>query len=213
MDETFIKATNQLDEDEFQLLYGRWDPLEPRQVADLLAPSPVRWWIAGGRAARVGAPPRRHEDTDVVIRADDVDELRKALSDWHVWENRGGALRPLLDVATLAPDCEQLWVRRNAGEPWQLDVLLNPGDDEWVFKGDARVHLPWSRALHTVDGITYQRPEVALLHKAHLDRPKDREDLAAAHLDPAGRAWLVETLELLGNHEWARLAGAQQDRP
>ena len=70
----------------------------------------------------------------------------------------------------------------------------------------AWVRLPWARAVHTVDGISYFRPEVALLFKARPDRPKDRADLAAARLDPAGRAWLADTLELLGHHEWARLA-------
>jgi hypothetical protein len=57
----------------------------------------------------------------------------------------------------------------------------------------------------TVDGIGYLRPEVALLYKARLDRKKDRADLAAARLDPPGRAWLAETLKGLGQHEWARL--------
>jgi hypothetical protein len=60
--------------------------------------------------------------------------------------------------------------------------------------------------VHTVNGIPYLRPEIALLHKAHLDRPKDRADLAAAKLDPDARAWLANTLEQLGYHTWARLA-------
>lgn len=45
-------ATNALDEEAFQALYGRWDPLEPTAIAQLLASAPVRWHIAGGRAAR-----------------------------------------------------------------------------------------------------------------------------------------------------------------
>jgi hypothetical protein len=47
---------------------------------------------------------------------------------------------------------------------------------------------------------------VALLHKAHLDRLKDRADLAAAQLDPDGRRWLAATLEQAGYLEWAQLA-------
>jgi hypothetical protein len=48
----------------------------------------------------------------------------------------------------------------------------------------------------------------------HLDRPKDRADLAAARLDPDARAWLAGTLEQLGHHAWAHLvkAGASQCR-
>ena len=63
--------------------------------------------------------------------------------------------------------------------------------------------MPWPRAVHAVHGIPYLRPELALLHKAHLDRPKDRADLAAARLDPSARAWLADTLERLGHHAWA----------
>lgn len=100
---------------------------------------------------------------------------------------------------------EQLWARRDAQHPWQLDLLLDRGGDEWVFKRDERIRLPWQRALHTVDGIPYLRPELALLHKAHLDRPKNRADLAAARLDPHARAWLADTLEQLGQHSWADL--------
>jgi hypothetical protein len=204
--DAFADAVNALDEDRFQLLYGRWDPLEPAQVADLLSGVPVRWWVAGGRAARVGAPARHHEDTDVAVRAGDLDELREALPDWHLWEANSGSLRPLLPGVAMTVRCEQLWLRRDARQPWRLDLQVDRSGDEWVFKRDARVRVPWPRAVHTVDGVAYLRPELALLHKAHLDRPKDRADLAAARLDPDGRAWLVGTLEMLGHHSWARLA-------
>jgi hypothetical protein len=43
MSDAFVKAINDLNEEAFQLLYGRWDPLEPERVADLLSPSSVRW--------------------------------------------------------------------------------------------------------------------------------------------------------------------------
>jgi hypothetical protein len=47
----FRRAVNNLDEEHFQLLYGRWDPLEPAAVAALLTTTPpVRWHIAGGLA-------------------------------------------------------------------------------------------------------------------------------------------------------------------
>jgi hypothetical protein len=202
----FVKAINDLDEETFQSLFGRWSPLEPAQVAELFRASSVRWWIAGGRAARLGAPARRHEDTDVAVTINDLDELRKDLSDWHLWEANNGTLRPLLPGYHLTEECEQLWARRDAQHPWQLDLLLDRSTDEWTYKRDARIRVSWARALHTVNGIPYQRPEIALLHKAHLDRPKDRADLAAAKLDPDARAWLANTLEQLGYHAWANLA-------
>jgi len=138
----FVKAINSLDEETFQALYGQWDPLEPAQVAELFRASPVRWWIAGGRAARVGAPARHHEDTDVAVRISDLDELRNDLSDWHLWETDSGTLRPLLPGDHLTGGCEQLWARRDAQHPWQLDVLLDRSTDEWVFKRDTRIRVP-----------------------------------------------------------------------
>lgn len=199
-------TVNDLDEESFQALYGRWSPLRPAAVAALLAGSGVRWWIAGGRAARVGSPARHHDDTDVAVAAADLPALREHLAGWHLWEAHEGALRPLLPGDGLRPDREQLWLRRDAQHPWQVDFLLHAGQEEWIFKRDGRVRLPWDRALHVVDGISFLRPEVALLHKAHLDRPKDRADLADAMLPPQARAWLADTLERLGHAEWAGLA-------
>lgn len=207
MNDAFAEATNKLDEESFQALYGPWDPLAPEQVAELLSASGVRWWIAGGRAARAGAPPRRHEDTDVTVLAADLEETRRAMRDWHLWENYNGILRPLLPGVALTAGCHQLWVRRDSRQPWRMEFLVDyvSTDKEWVFKGDTAVRVPWARAAHTVDGIRYIRPEIALVYKAGQDRQKDRDDLAAARLDPAGRAWLAATLERLGHDEWAGL--------
>ena len=210
MRRTFARALDGLGEEQIQSLYGRWDPLVPAQVADLLAGTPVRWFIAGGRAARAGAPARHHNDTDVVVDRASLGALRRHLAAWDLWEAHAGTLRPLLPGDGMAASREQLWARRNAQRPWQLDLLLHRWAPEWIFKKDGRVRVPWDRALHVVDGVTYLRPEIALLHKAHLNRPKDRADLAAARLDPAGRSWLVTTLEQLGYHEWARLAGIDE---
>jgi hypothetical protein len=196
-------AVNDLDEETLQLLYGRVDPFSPEQVSGLFSPFGIRWWIVGGRAARVGAEPRHHDDLDVAVSRTALAQVRRALSGWHLWEANSGSLRPLLPGAPLSEDCEQLWVRRDANHPWRLDLLLDRGDEEWVFKHDDRVRVPWDRALHAVDGLLYLRPELVLLHKAHLDRPKDRADLAAAQLDPEARDWLGRTLELVGEVTWA----------
>jgi hypothetical protein len=206
MGSAFARAVNDMDEATFQALYGRWDPLSPGEVAELFAGFPVRWWVVGGRACRVGAPARHHEDTDVAVRRSDLDGLREALSGWHLWEAGSGALRPLLPGQPLTEGCHQFWVRRDAQHPWRLDLQLDPSNQEWAFKRDTSIRVPWRRAVQTVSGIPYLRPEIALLYKARHDRPKDRADLAAAVLDADARAWLADTLERLGYHTWARLA-------
>jgi hypothetical protein len=211
--DTFARTINNLDEQAFQSLYGRWAPLEPAQVAKLFSASPVRWWIAGGRAARAGAAARHHEDTDIAVRIDDLGALREHLSELDLWEAHNGTLRPLLPGDILTPGCEQLWVRLDAQHAWQLDLLLDRSHDQWIFKRDPRIRMPWQHALHTVDGIPYLRPELALLHKAHLDRPKDKADLVAARLEPDARAWLAQTLDQLGHHSWASATRSAMDHP
>ena len=195
---------NDLDEGSFQALYGRWSPLDPAGVTALLEGSGARWWIVGGRAARVGALPRHHEDTDVAICLADLPAFRRHLCGWHLWEPSQDSIRPLRPGAELSAGQEQLWLRRDADHPWIADVQLHRHEHAWVFKKDPRVELPWDRALHTVNGVRYLRGELALLHKAHLDRPKDRADLAAADLTAEARVWLANTLELLGHDAWAR---------
>jgi len=81
-----------------------------------------------------------------------------------------------------------------------------PGPGLSLSRGATRNWLPWPRAQQTVGGVRYLRPEIALLYKARLDRPKDRADLAAAALDADARAWLAANLERLGHHEWAHRA-------
>jgi aminoglycoside-2''-adenylyltransferase len=206
MDSVFARALSVLDEEAFQALYGRWDSLDPGQVAGLFSGSALRWWIVGGWAARAGATPRGHEDTDVAVCRTDLDELRRALSGWHLWEAYDGALRPLLPGQPLTDGCDQLWLRRDAQHPWQLDIQLDPSDEDWVFRRDPSIRVPWPRAVQVVGGIRYARPEIALLYKARQDRPKDRADLAAAVLDGDARAWLAGTLDRLGYHAWAGLA-------
>jgi hypothetical protein len=204
---TFREAVNQLDEASFHALYGPWDPMPPELLTGLLADCGARWLVAGGRAARAGAPPRHHGDTDVGVRAADFEAIRAVLGGWHLWEVDDGALKPLLPGVDLSPECTELWARREAGQPWRFELLLDrqSTDAEWVYKRDARVRLPWDQAVHAVGGVEYLRPELALLFKAKHDRPKDQADLLAAHLDPAARRWLADTLDLLGHREWARL--------
>src|SRR5262249_837008 len=139
---------------------------------------PARWWIAGGRAARVGAVPRPHEDIDIMGLADDLGELREGIGGWALWGGVDGAVRPLRPTVGPRPECGQLWVRRDVRSPWRLEFLVDrvSTDQEWVFKRDPSVRLPWSRAVHVVDGIGYLRPEVALLFKPRGDRAKDRAD-------------------------------------
>jgi hypothetical protein len=201
----------ELSEEEFQRLYGRWQPYTPQEVAQLLDGAPFLWWIAGGWAAEAaGAPTRRHEDTDIVVLYDDLPAIRSWLSEFHLWEAHAGSLRPLLPGDELHAESQQLWMRRDAENPWVCDLLLTRSQDrQWLFKRDARVSLPLDRLGRTIDGIPYLRPSVVLLHKAKRVRDKDREDFEGMlpRLADAERAWLDQALALAHpEHPWrARL--------
>lgn len=208
-----VRTGADFDEESIQAWYGPIRPLSPHQAADLFNGSGIRWAVVGGRAARVGAKEsRHHEDTDVELPLAQLGRLREHLSGWHLWQNDDGALSPLLPDDDLRAGVTQLWLRRDSSQPWVLDLLLVPGDGEqWVYRRDDRVRLPWDRAHREVDGVSYVRPEIALLFKAKHDRPKDRADLAAARLTEDGRAWLIERLREQGHDAWAELA-AQETR-
>lgn len=209
MSDWFAQALAALDDEAFVERYGRWAPLSDLEVASILGPTRARWWIAGGRAARLGAQSRLHDDVDVVISVHCIEDVLHAFAHWHVWENNSGALRPLFASGDLTPGCTQLWVRRSADQPWVADILIDYSTDQWSYKLDPSVTIEWGDAIVVgPSGVPYLRSMLALLHKAHLDRPKDRADLAAAVLSEQDRGWLVHTLHRLGFVEWSRLAAA-----
>jgi hypothetical protein len=194
-------------DEDFQRLYGRWQPLTPREVADLLEGAGFPWWIAGGWAAEAaGAPARTHEDTDVAVLHDDLPAIRSWLSAFHLWEAHAGSLRPLLPGDELRPGRSGLWVRRDAGSPWICDLLLSRSrDGRWLYKREARVSLPLEELGRTIDGIPYLRPSVVLLHKAKAPRDKDQEDFEGMlpGLAPDERVWLGEALATAHpGHPW-----------
>jgi hypothetical protein len=210
-DDGFHERVQRLTHEELFERYGPWQSMPPAEVAAELAGCGVRWWIAGGRAARAGASASRaHDDTDVAVLAADVEGVRAAMRGWHLWENINEELRPLLDGVPVRDRCEQLWVRRDAFSPWRMEFLVDRAGtaQERVYKRDPSVRLPWDRAEHTVDGLRYLRPEVALLYKAGRNEARDRDDLAAARLDDDARTWLTVALEETGQAEWAALARA-----
>lgn len=191
----------QRDEDEFQALYGRWAPLTPAEVADVLAGFDRPWWVVGGWAVEAATGYRReHEDTDISLLACDVPALVAHLAgDWHVWNNVGGVLHPLGGQWQSVDDPgSQLWVRQNASSPWVLDVPLTPDrEGRWSNKRNPDHVADLDEVTFiAAGGIRYLNPETVMSYKAALSRPKDTSDLAAVLtvLPPSRRAWLRAAL-------------------
>ncbi|MBJ7594913.1 MAG: hypothetical protein JF886_08635 [Candidatus Dormibacteraeota bacterium] len=182
--------------------------MAPAHVASLFSASGFRWWIGGGWAVdAVTGVTRLHEDTDVVVLRDDLAAVRRHLHDFHFWEAESGILRPLPSGESPREEVSQLWLRDDAYSPWVLDLLLTPtSGDEWLYKRDRRSRRPLaSIGFERPGGIAYFRPEILLLFKAKLDRPKDYADFQALlpHLTEAARTFLVDALDISEpEHPW-----------
>ena len=199
-----------MDDEELDRWYGAWDPLDPPGLAALMAGFDRPWWIVGGWAieAFTGVP-REHEDVDLSILACDIPAFRAHLGTaWTPWSNHGGTFRPLNDTFPEVLSVEsQIWIRRSARDPWVVDLPITPDrDGSWTSKRDPEHVAPVEDVTWVAeDGIRYLRPEVVLLYKAILHRPKDDRDLAVTWplLEPDRRLWLREALgRLYPDHPW-----------
>lgn len=200
----------QAEDEEFFRRYGAWSPLDPAGLQEFMAGFPRPWWVVGGWSieAFTGAP-REHEDVDLSILACDVPALREHVGDrWHLWSNHGGTLRPLDDRFPEPLSVEsQIWVRASAQHPWVIDLPITPDRDGLWTNKRMPDHVASLEEVTWVarDGIRYLNPEIALLYKAALQRPKDDRDLARTWpmLEAGARAWLRDAVRALyPDHGW-----------
>lgn len=199
-----------VEDEEFFRWYGDWAPLDPAGLADFMAGFSRPWWIVGGWSieAFTGVS-REHEDVDLSLLACDVPAFREHVGDrWNLWSNFGGTLRPLNDRHPEVLDVRsQIWVRRSAADPWIIDLPITPDRDGlWTSKRDPGHVAPVEEVtwVHE-DGVRYLRPEITLLYKAVLHRPKDDRDLAVTWslLGPDEQAWLREAVgRVYPDHPW-----------
>jgi hypothetical protein len=203
-------AEEEADDQAFFRRYGAWAPFDPARLAAFMAGFPRPWWIVGGWAieAFTGVP-REHEDVDLSILACDVPALRAHVGDaWHLWSNHGGTLRPLDDRFPEPLSNEsQIWVRRSAQDPWVVDLPITPDRDGlWSNKRMPDHVAPVEEVTFVADdGLRYLDPEICLLYKAVLHRPKDDRDLdrCLPLLSGPARRWLAESVaRLYPQHAW-----------
>jgi hypothetical protein len=201
------------EDEEFFRWYGDWAPLDPDGLAAFMAGFERPWWIVGGWSieAFTGAP-REHEDVDLSILACDLTAFREHVGEeWNLWSNHGGTLRPFNDRHPEVLDVQsQVWVRRSAADPWVIDLPVTPDRDGlWTSKRDPDHVAPLDDVTWVADdGIRYLRPEIALLYKAVLHRPKDDRDLAVTWplLGAEQQAWLRDAVRRsYPGHAWVEL--------
>ena len=184
----------------------RWEPLDPEGVAELLAGTSARWWLSGGVALErwLGRPIREHPNTDVSTTAHDlaalVENLPAGYSAWAPDDGDG-----VIPWAAASPDADLQPVRihDDAAGAWVLQVNVEDGTDRvWVYRRDARLQLPWERAVLDVDGIPTGAPEVQLVFKALRPRPQDDldKDAVLPELSDEARAWYERAILSIHPH-------------
>lgn len=202
-------APEPMSDAEFERWYGRWAAYTPAEVAQVLDGFAGRWWIVGGWAVDAfSGVEREHEDIDVAFLRADLPALLDHLGPTHcIWTNFMGTIRPLRRPTHLIEGSRQLWVRRDATQPWVIDLAMTPHDgDTWIANRDARVRRPLADAtFEGRDGFRYLRPELVLFMKAKFARPKDVRDLDVClpKMSPSERERLRAAIELAHpGHPW-----------
>jgi hypothetical protein len=200
----------QAEEARFQALYGAWSPLSPTGLARELAGFERPWWVVGGWAIEAATGFRReHEDTDISILSCDVPAFVAHMSGrWHIWNNVGGVLHPLGDRWTTVDEPDsQLWLRANAASPWIVDIPLTPDRDGLWSNKRVPGHVAAVDDVTWADdrGIRYLHPEIVLVYKARLRRPKDDQDFEATLplLSEEQCLWMRHVLpDVAPDHPW-----------
>ncbi len=192
-----------------------WASLSPADVAEMMAGAGFPWWIAGGHAIdhAVGRALRPHDDIDVLVLRRDQRAVQAFLEGWDLWAtDPPGSLRPWRRGEVLPSHVTGVWCRRPADDRWQLELLLDDGDDQrWRSRRCAAVTRPLVQ-LGSRDGagIPFLATEIQLFYKAKSPRPKDETDFSGVlpHLEASRRQWLREAIVTAygADHPWlARL--------
>jgi hypothetical protein len=187
-----------------------WEPLDPHDLAGLLAGLDCPWWICGGWALDLflGRETRRHDDLDVAVLRHDQVALYEQLGDWELRYATVDHRLNEWDGRWLDPPIHGIWARRAPGResPWTCEFLLNEAQNgQWLFRRNPAVTRALAEIGAEVDGVPFLRPEIVLLYKAGEPSPKNDTDFAAAHklLSENARNWLRRSLELCDpSHPW-----------
>ncbi len=188
-----------------------WKPLSVKELTQELSSITCDWHIAGGWAIDLflGRETRIHDDIDIIVRRDDQTALQTALADWELWAaDPPGTLRPWKKGELLKKGIQDIWCRRSASEPWQIQAMLFDTDGEdWIFKRDESIRKNLNAiTLKTKDGLSILAPEVQLLYKSKSLREKDRQDFenSLAAMSSEQKNYLKMTLSKVyqNKHDW-----------
>jgi hypothetical protein len=198
---------------------GQWCPLSIEEVADRFSSVATPWWIAGGYAIDllVGWETRQHDDLDIEMFRKDRGSLVDAFPGWDLYSVGSGGLVPWEPGSTIAPHVFGIWGRPAADAPWAIEVMLaNGGEKRWRFRRDPDISLETGSLIRrTAEGIPYCTPEVQMLYKSKMARPKDDVDMARVlhRMTVSQRVWLADAIRRGdADHPWIELLEMANER-
>jgi len=184
-------------------------------AAERMSPFDAQWFVVGGWAIDLflGKRTRDHQDVDIGLARQHQAHVRRLLAGWSYEKvvPRGTTLvrEPWVHDEWLDLPIHEIHVESPAGHIEFL--LLERRADEWVYRRDTRVTLPWRRLVVASPlGLAALAPEVVLLFKAKGQRDCDQADFDAAlpRLSRERREWLGAALEIAHpNHRWLSAVG------
>jgi len=152
----------------------------------------------------VGQAPRPHEDVEIGIARQDQGLLHPHLAAWQLYKVVHNASRNDADLISWARGerlelpIHQIVAQCPGAAPPEFEVFLNEvWAEEWQFRKERSIRRPLAQSYRqTAQGILVLAPELQLLYKATLHRPKDEHDFqtALAYLGPDQRTWLQQAL-------------------
>ena len=186
-----------------------WQAWRPEEAAERLDGLDVPWYVAAGWAIDlfVGYERREHEDLEIAAPASGFPQIEALLDDLEFYSVGDGEVMLVTESPVRFDETHQTWGLDRAAFEWRVDVFREPSTGgEWVCRRDEQIRLPYAELIeHTLDGIPYVRPEVALLFKAKAARAKDTGDLddVLPLLAPSRRALLRDWIARVHpGHVW-----------
>ena len=156
------------------------------------------WFVVGGWAIDLflGHKTREHHDVDVgIFRKSQLTLQELLLNDgWRLEWMQKGVGHPWKKGEYLELPIHEIWGFRSGPN---IEILLNESDENnWQYRRDTSVYLPFEQAILVRDGIPYLAPEATLMFKSRNIREVDTQDFKAVlpHISTQQKSWLKASL-------------------